>query len=304
MFRATISIALFNIAATMATAQTPASIVVVVPTDTIVFFDNYQSQSTGAERRFVSPPLELGFTYTYMLKFVHQGKQLVRPVQIRPGESISVHVKTDEFQTASGTAQPAIKQPTPPNRPGFVVKFSEDRWWIFKAGSKEALDAEKHGVPEKHVTRLNIAPWKITLKAPDVGTLEEYLTAKPGFITKFDDGRLWVFRSGAKEYQQFIKDGELAKQVVRPGAGPRGMTLKGPDTDTLLSYVAAYDGFETFIEDGRVWVFRTGAKELEQFKKNGELEKHVTRINAGPLRMTVKSPDAETIEAYRKAFTP
>ena len=81
-----------------------------------------------------------------------------------------------------------------------------------------------------------------------MATLEEYLTAKPGFVTIFEDGRLWVFRANSKELADFRKDGELAKQVVRPGVGPRGMTLKGPDTETILGYVVAQDGFETFLD--------------------------------------------------------
>ncbi len=64
-----------------------------------------------------------------------------------------------------------------------------------------------------------------------------FLTSKPGFVTKFDDGRLWVFRKGSKELESFMKDGELAKQVIRPGAGPRGMTLKAPDRKTLDAYL-------------------------------------------------------------------
>jgi hypothetical protein len=80
---------------------------------------------------------------------------------------------------------------------------------------------------------------KVTLRAPDLATLEEYLTAKAGFVTKFEDGRLWVFREGAKELAMYLKDGELAQHVIRPGAGPRRMTLKAPDRATIEDYLAA-----------------------------------------------------------------
>ena len=63
--------------------------------------------------------------------------------------------------------------------------------------------------------------------------------AKPGFYTQLDDGRLWVFQEGSKELQDFLAKGELAKHVVRPGAGPGGMTLKGPDGETLDNYMSA-----------------------------------------------------------------
>lgn len=63
---------------------------------------------------------------------------------------------------------------------------------------------------------------------------------------------------------------------------------------------ASFDkpGFVTEVHDGRLWVFRKDAKELAEFKKNGELGKQVTRVGAGPNKMTMKAPDAETIDAY------
>ena len=53
-----------------------------------------------------------------------------------------------------------------------------------------------------------------------------------------EDGRLWVFREGAKELSLFEEAGELAKHVIRPGAGPGGMTIKGPDADTIDAYLS------------------------------------------------------------------
>lgn len=62
---------------------------------------------------------------------------------------------------------------------------------------------------------------------------------RPGFVTQLEDGRLWVFRAGSKELAEFQAKGEPAKQVVRPGAGPGRITLKGPDAETLDAYLAA-----------------------------------------------------------------
>lgn len=62
---------------------------------------------------------------------------------------------------------------------------------------------------------------------------------RPGFVTHLDGGRLWVFRAGSKELEEFQAKGEPAKQVVRPGAGPGRITLKGPDAETLDAYLAA-----------------------------------------------------------------
>jgi hypothetical protein len=76
----------------------------------------------------------------------------------------------------------------------------------------------------------------VTLKAPDRATVEEYLAAEPGFVCKFEDGWLWIFRAGSKELAEYRKSGELARHVTRPRAGPRGLTLKSPDAATLKAY--------------------------------------------------------------------
>ena len=188
-----------------------------------------------------------------------------------------------------------------PARHGFVTVELEGRWWIFRDGSKDLADFKKSGEPAKSYTRVNVAPYKATLRAPDIETMEEYLTAKPGFVTRFNGGRLWIFRQDSKDLAEFLKNGDLTKQVVRPGAGPRGMTLKGPDADTIIAYVTAQEGFFTFLKDGRLWVFKSDSKDLQEYKKNGELAKHVIRVNAGPLGLTLKAPDAETIELFLKA---
>jgi len=63
--------------------------------------------------------------------------------------------------------------------------------------------------------------------------------AKTGFHVALDDGRLWVLRQGSEELAQFLEHGEPAKQVVRPGAGPDGITLKSADAEVLDAYLAA-----------------------------------------------------------------
>lgn len=82
------------------------------------------------------------------------------------------------------------------------------------------------------------------------------------------------------------KDGEPAK-AVEEAKGAMGMYDK--------------PGFKTRVEDGRLWVFREGSKDWEEFEKSGEPTKMVTRINAGPDGMTIRSSDAETIDAYLAA---
>ncbi len=121
---------------------------------------------------------------------------------------------------------------------------------------------------------------------------------KRGFLAEISDGRVWVFRTGSQELADYYASGEPAKHVIRPGAGPNGMTLKAPDTETITEYVAAAEGFETVIEDGRIWVFRAGSPELAEYRTSGEPAKQVIRPGAGPQGMTVKAPDTETLDAY------
>ena len=169
---------------------------------------------------------------------------------------------------------------------------------MLRAGSKEAGELSKQGPPAQHVTRPLAGPMGLTLRGPDAATLDAYLNAKNGFVTIVEDGRLWVFRLGSKDLAEYRKAGELAKQVVQPGAGPGGMTIKAPDKETIIEYLTARDGFTTIYDKDRLWVFRSGSDPLWKFKKDGELAQHVVRPAAGPMGLTVKSPDGETLDWY------
>jgi hypothetical protein len=126
---------------------------------------------------------------------------------------------------------------------------------------------------------------------------------KRGFVVYPEDARLWVFRTNSPELAEYLQAGELAKHVIRPGAGPGGLTLKGPDAETLTEYLAAAEGFVVKVVDGRLWVFRAGSPELADAERQGEPEKSVTRPGAGPEGLTLRGPDAETLEAYLRATT-
>jgi len=60
---------------------------------------------------------------------------------------------------------------------------------------------------------------------------------KPGFVTKIENGRLWVFKEGSKELEQFEKSGEPTINVSRIGEGPEGMTLKAPSNEVIDEYL-------------------------------------------------------------------
>ncbi|MDZ7641283.1 MAG: hypothetical protein U5J62_04560 [Desulfurivibrio sp.] len=124
-------------------------------------------------------------------------------------------------------------------RTGFTTRMEHGRLWVFLPGSEALAAYEKSGELAKHVIRPGKGPGGVTIKAPEGSVIDAYMLAKPGFITRVEDGRLWVFRAGSPEFKNFTKSGELAKHVIRPGAGPRGMTLKAPDTATADAYMAA-----------------------------------------------------------------
>ena len=125
--------------------------------------------------------------------------------------------------------------------------------------------------------------------------------AKPGFYTQLDDGRVWVFQEGSKELEDFRTKGKPAKHTVRPGAGPGGITLRGPDSDTLALYIATKPGFYVALDGGRLWVFEEGSKELEDYRTKGKPAKHTVRPGAGPEGMTLRGPDGETLDKYMSA---
>lgn len=62
---------------------------------------------------------------------------------------------------------------------------------------------------------------------------------KPGFVTKVENGRLWVFKEGSKELAEFEKNGEPTINVSRIGEGPEGMTIKAPSQEVIEAYTAA-----------------------------------------------------------------
>ncbi len=62
---------------------------------------------------------------------------------------------------------------------------------------------------------------------------------KPGFSTKVEDGRLWVFPAGSKDYADFSKGVEPKVIVTRIGAGPNGMTIRSTDPKVIDGYLAS-----------------------------------------------------------------
>ena len=124
---------------------------------------------------------------------------------------------------------------------------------------------------------------------------------KGDFVTFEEEGRLWVFHLQDEALADFVSKGELAKHVIRPGIGPRGMTLKSNESDTITHYLIQKEGFAVTIEDGRLWVFADGSESHNSFLEHGEPAKCVVFPAAGPIGMTVKGADADVINAYLRS---
>ncbi len=220
-----------------------------------------------------------------------------------PSEAIAVQTATVEsaFEADPEKVAAAFKPATAYGRPGYSAYLQDGRLWIFSTGSQEQAEFEVGKEPAKHITRIGAGPAGLTVKAVDSGTLSGYFAAREGFVTELVDGRIWAFHEDAPELETFKRGGELAKHVTRIGVGPGNTTVKAPDSETILAYVAAREGFRCFVDDGRLWVFADGISDLKAFAQGGEPAKHVTRIGAGPMGCTIKAPDAATLQAYEAA---
>ncbi len=76
-----------------------------------------------------------------------------------------------------------------------------------------------------------------------------------------------------------------------------GLHAIAADADARLSR----PGLSAYVDDGRLWVFRTGSPEEQAFHKSGPPEKSVAVIGGGPNGMTMKSADRTTIDEYLAA---
>jgi uncharacterized protein (TIGR03000 family) len=83
-----------------------ATIVVEVPADAKLYFDDHLTRQTGAVRTFTTPPLRAGKAFSYELKaeMVQQGKPMSRreQVTVRAGETSRVDMKEIGTPAAAG----------------------------------------------------------------------------------------------------------------------------------------------------------------------------------------------------------
>jgi phosphopantetheine adenylyltransferase len=143
-------------------------------------------------------------------------------------------------ETAVAESEPEFDM-APHEKEGFTLIEEEGRLWVFRKDSADLAKFLAEGEPAKQVIRPVAGVNGVTLKSTESETIDEYITTLPGWATIMEDGRLWVFRAKSEELAQFIEEGEPAKQVVRPLAGPYGMTLKGVSGEDLDAYMADWE---------------------------------------------------------------
>lgn len=163
---------------------------------------------------------------------------------------------------------------SPYDKPGFKTEIEDGRLWVLKPGEEPS---------EKHISLIGAGPVGMTIRALDKKTALEYLVAKPGFETEIEDGRLWVLKDGEEKDE---------KRISFIGAGPMGMTIYAQSKDTVIEYLGEKPGFKTEVEDGRLWVLKSGEVPSE---------KHISLIGAGPLGVTLRALDKQTALEYLTA---
>jgi uncharacterized protein (TIGR03000 family) len=94
-----------------------------VPTaDAKLWIEGQQMESQGLERRFVSPPIEPGFSYVYTIRaqWSDNGKPMdqTREVRVRPGERITVDFTRPGTERRSGYGPEIRKGRDRIDRPG------------------------------------------------------------------------------------------------------------------------------------------------------------------------------------------
>jgi hypothetical protein len=95
--------------------------------------------------------------------------------------------------------------------------------------------------------------------------------------------------------------GALAAAEPAPGTSATAPAHAPPPP---LPGDAAYNcpRFIAVVEDGRLYVFHAGAKELKEFAKTHRLDMVTERIHGGPRGMTIIAPNEDTLEGYLKAY--
>jgi uncharacterized protein (TIGR03000 family) len=88
-----------------APVDAPATITMMLPADAQVWFDDTKTSQDGAYRRFVSPPLAAGHTYTYHVRIASASDPSInatRALSVRGGDRINLDLRGASGQRGVG----------------------------------------------------------------------------------------------------------------------------------------------------------------------------------------------------------
>jgi uncharacterized protein (TIGR03000 family) len=143
------SLALLTAAAAVAGAQPPAperspvTLVVTLPADAVLTIDGAPTRQTGAERRYVSPPLTPGKTYVYTLAAAWTDggtpRKAERRVEVQAGKDVKVDLTGEAVSAAGDKLQPPA---------GHVELFRvrAEGWQVYEAKAKPGDSARPEWV--------------------------------------------------------------------------------------------------------------------------------------------------------------
>lgn len=183
-------------------------------------------------------------------------------------------------------------------KPGFHTEVVDGRLWVLEKNSEAYAEFKANGEPAKSITMIGVGPEGMSVRSDSQETYVKYRSAKPGFDVRLAEGRIWVFKIGSAGHADFLAHGEPGKNATIIGGGPDGLTVKSDSLETIQEWQIAAPGFNTYLREGRIWVFKPGSEDEQEFLSVGEPAKNVTAIGAGPDGRTVKSADMAVIEAY------
>jgi uncharacterized protein (TIGR03000 family) len=109
---------------------------VLVPADAQVTIDGNKTTSTGAERRYETPPLARGKDYTYTLKVTSGGRSVTRKAVVRHGAANTIDLR-ESFREATPPAPAHSPAPAPAEARGKPIRV------LFVLGSGPAHDIRK-----------------------------------------------------------------------------------------------------------------------------------------------------------------
>ena len=148
--------------------------------------------------------------------------------------------QTAHTTCSAGTTCATEKTVCTASTTGYVKIEKEKAVWVFMANDATLEDFKAGKELAKHVTKMKNQDGEIKIyKAPDSDTLKGYLAMKPGFVTRVQEGYLWVYKLGSEELVKALKGEELAKHTTSmKNVNGQIITFKAPSKEVIDGYLA------------------------------------------------------------------